>query len=135
MHRIVSPVPPLTLNLCWRTEMLHIYEGHESDGAVFVEHVAVKCRHATPYTEFVKQRKGRISSALMASRSSPRRSSGAGLAARSPSLSLVLPPPSSFDPLHNWPAHYQPAVFPSQLFFPTLNSRRAGCSRQPRPIE
>lgn len=56
-----------------RGELLHIYEGHISVRAVLVEHVTMKYRYAARYTEFVKQRKERILSALLVPRSSLRR--------------------------------------------------------------
>lgn len=66
---------PLTLSLHWtlyslylfplKGELLHIYEGHISERAVVVKHVTMKYRYAARYTEFVKQRKERILSALL----------------------------------------------------------------------
>lgn len=85
-----------------RGELLHIYEGHISVRAVLVEHVTMKYRYAARYTEFAKQRKERILSALLVPRSSLREERQAGrqavtatrLAACSPGLSRILPPRS-----------------------------------------
>lgn len=85
-----------------RGELLHIYEGHISVRAVLVEHVTMKYRYAARYTEFVKQRKERILSALLVARSSLREERRAErqavtatrLAACSPGLSRILPPHS-----------------------------------------
>lgn len=87
-------------------ELLHIYEGHISDGAVVVKHVTMKYRYAARYTEFVKQCKERILSALLVWRSSKRASgdshSSGGLESAA-SCPLVYSLHSS--------AHYQPAMF------------------------
>lgn len=118
-----------------RGELLHIYEGHISVRAVLVEHVTMKYRYAARYTEFVKQRKERILSALLVRRSSLRRNgkqdddshSTRGLQSRAEPHSAP-----SLLRLH-LSAHYQPAMFTCQLFAAT-HFRRGGCSWQRRPI-
>lgn len=115
-----------------RGELLHIYEGHISVRAVLVEHVTMKYRYAARYTEFVKQRKERILSALLVPRSSLR----GGTASRTASgdshstrgLQSRAEPHSAPSLLRlHLSAHYQPAMFTCQLFAAT-HFRRGGCS-------